>query len=101
MLESVLIEKEKGAYKASLRADLIDGQFHSISFGIVSKNDTPLSLYLYLSPYGLKHTYEGEDKDKVDEIVGEIEQQLVSDYNLAFEEFPQMSDIVEPENTEE
>lgn len=94
-LASELIKKKKGAYEASLQADVIDGQFDSISFGVVTKDGIPLDLTMQLSPYGLEHTYEGDDKDKVDEVVKRLETELKNEFDLTFEERPQFEDIVE------
>jgi len=90
MITSELISKKKGAYEASIRADYVDGAFHSVSFGVVTKNGEPLDLYLYLSEYGLEHSYSGEDKDKVDEIVALLGAKLAKDTGITFSERPQM-----------
>lgn len=96
-LTSELIEKKKGAYKASLLADSVDGQFHSVSFGIVTKDDIPLDMTVSLTPYGLEHDYNGEDKDKVDEIVNLLGTKLAEKVGITFNEKPQFESI-EPEN---
>lgn len=94
-LTNELIEKEKGAYKVSLLADKIDGQFHSVSFGIVTRDGIPLDLTLRLTPFGLEHDFDGVDKDEVDEIVGLLEAKLAEKFNLTFEERPQRDDMIE------
>jgi hypothetical protein len=94
-LTNELIEKEEGAYKASLLADKIDGQFHSVSFGIVTRDGIPLDLTLRLTPFGLEHDYDGVDKDEVDEIVGLLEAKLAQKFGLTFEERPQSEDMVQ------
>jgi len=90
MITSNLIDKKKGAYEASIRADYVDGAFHSVSFGVVTRNGEPLDLYLYLSEYGLEHSYSGEDKDKVDEIVSLLGAKLAKEADIKFSERPQM-----------
>lgn len=92
MMESELIEKKKGDYKASLLAETEDGEFRSIAFGLVAKNDIPLDLVLSLTPYGLSHTYDGEDRDKVDEIVSLLGAKLAQRMNITFNE-PQEDEL--------
>ena len=102
-LTNEFIEKKKGAYKASLLADKIDGVFHSVSFGMVMKDDVPLDMTLSLTPYGLEHDYKGEDKDKVDEIVNLLGNKLADKVGITFNERPQVeeTEIVPPEFAQE
>lgn len=85
-LTSEQLTKRKGSYTASLQIDYIDGQFHSVSFGVVTKNGVPLNTYIQLTPYGLIHTYEGEYKGKVDEIVGLLSAKLAETVGITYEQ---------------
>lgn len=96
-LVSNLIEKTSGKAKVSLLADVVDGQFVGVSFGIMTYNDTALDGYISLTPYGLEHTYEGEHKDAVDKALKKAEEKIASDYNITFNEPPQMEEMAHPE----
>ena len=94
-LTSNLITKKKGAYEASIRADYIDGVFHSVSFGVVTRSGEPLDLYITLGDCGLEHSYSGEDKDKVDEIVGLLSAKVARETGITFSERPQIEEMRE------
>ena len=94
MITSERLSRKKGVYEASLLVDSVDGIFDSVSFGMVTRNGEALDLYMTLTPYGLVHTYDGVDKEDVDEVVSLLSDKLAKKVGLTFEE------RVEPEMTE-
>ena len=94
MITSERLSRKKGVYEASLLVDSVDGMFDSVSFGMVTRNGEALNLYMTLTPYGLIHTYDGVDKEDVDEVVSLLSDKLAKKVGLTFEE------RVEPEITE-
>lgn len=92
MVTSNLIEKTSGKAKVSLRADLLDGQFVDVSFGVMTYDGELLDGYISLTPYGLKHTYEGEYKDAIDKALKKVQDKIASDYNITFNEPPVMEE---------
>ena len=94
MITSERLSRKKGVYEASLLVDSVDGMFDSVSFGMVTRNGEALDLYMTLTPYGLVHTYDGADKEDVDEVVSLLSDKLAKKVGLTFEE------RVEPEMTE-
>ena len=93
MLTSNLIEKTSGKAKVSLLADIIDGQFKDISFGVMTYDSEALDGYISLTPYGLEHTYEGEHKDAIDKALKKVQEKIASDYNITFNEPPVMEEV--------
>lgn len=101
MVTSDYIEKTSGKARVSVQADLVDGEFKDISFGIMSYNGKMLGGYVSLTPYGLEHTYEGEHKEAIDKALKKVEEKISSDYNITFNEPPVMEDEPIREESEE
>ena len=97
-LTSNLIEKTSGKAKVSLRADLLDGQFVDVSFGVMTYDGVPQDGYVSLTPYGLIHTNEGEHKEAISKALKKVQDKIAADYNITFNEPPVME---EPEIMEE
>lgn len=101
MVTSNLIEKTSGKAKVSLQADLLDGQFVDVSFGLMTYDGIPQDGYISLTPYGLTHTNEGEHKDAIGKALKKVQDKIASDYNITFNEAPameesHMEEMVEP-----
>lgn len=101
MVTSNLIEKTSGKAKVSLQADLLDGQFVDVSFGVMTYDGEILDGYISLIPYGLEHTYEGEHKDAIGKALKKVQDKIASDYKITFNEAPvmeepHMEEMVEP-----
>ena len=90
MVTSNLIEKTSGKAKVSLLADVVDGQFQGVSFGIMTYNDEALDGFISLTPYGLEHTYQGSYKNAIDRALKKVEDKIASDYGITFNEPPVM-----------
>lgn len=99
MITSELIEKTSGKARVSLQADLLDGQFVDVSFGVMTYDGIPQDGYISLTPYGLTHTNEGEHKEAIGKALKKVEEKIASDYGITFNEPPVMEDmpIVEQE----
>ena len=90
---------KKAQFVVNCVLGFVDGEYHSMSFGVVSKGGAVVPCAIRETDWGIEHNYKGDDKDALEDVLAGLAQSITDKYGKTWAEKPAVPEM--PEHPQE